>query len=291
MTPLDLFLAVAVQFLWGFGFVAAKPAVAHFPPLMLMGIMYLVTLVCLPHKLLRVRTPFLPLLLIATFVATVQGALIFSSLAALPASTSILLLQTQVPFSVLFSWMLSGERPSLVRMIGIVVAFSGVVIVAGAPSGVTSWWPAIMVTLGSASWSFGQAAAHRYSRDAGMTLTVGISAMAILQVAVLSAVMEHGQLTAVLTATPRIWALVAVFSLGGFVLAYAIWYGLLRRYRVDQVIPFGLLMPVAGVLGSFVFLDEPISTSEVVGGIIILAGLAIVVGLKAPAARAAVQTR
>ena len=288
MTPVDLFLAVAVQFLWGFGFVAAKPAVGHFPPLMLMGMMYLVTLACFPHRLTRIRTPFLPLLLIATFVATVQGALIFTGLNALPASISILLLQTQVPFSVFFAWLLAGERPSLVRILGILLAFLGVAIVAGAPSGATSWWPAIMVTFGSASWSFGQAAARRYSRDDGMTLTVAISAMAIPQVAVVSALTEHGQWAAIVTATPQTWVIFAVFSLGGFVLAYAIWYGLLRRYRVDQVIPFGLLMPILGVLGGSLFLGEAISVSEAVGGIIILAGLAIVVGLRAPQARPAV---
>ena len=282
MTPADIGLSVAVQFLWGFGFVAAKPALDHFPPVMLMGMMYVLTCLCFPRRIARIRTPLLSLLLVTTFVATVQGVLIFNALALLPASISILLLQTQVPFAVLFAWLLAGERPNLVRLLGILVAFVGVAVVAGAPSGAASWWPAIMLTAGSASWSFGQAAAHRYSRDAGMTLTVGISAMAILQVAVLSAVMEHGQLTAVLTATPRIWALVAVFSLGGFVLAYAIWYGLLRRYRVDQVTPISLLMPVVGVLAGVLMLGEKVTMNELAGGGVVMVGLAVVVFAKGP---------
>ena len=37
------------------------------------------------------------------------------------------------------------------------------------------------------------------------------------------------------------------FSLGGFVVAYTIWYGLLRRHPMDRVVPFMLLMPVIGV--------------------------------------------
>jgi len=283
MTPADIGRSVAVQFLWGFGFVAAKPALDHFPPLMLMGMMYVLTCLCFPRRLARIRTPRLPLLLVTTFVATVQGILIFNALAQLPASISILLLQTQVPFAVLFAWLLAGERPNLVRLLGILVAFAGVVVVAGAPSGATSWWPAIMMTAGSASWSFGQAAARRFGRDDGMTLTTGISAMAIPQVAVLSALTEHGQLAALTSATPYQWAQVLVFALGGFVLAYSIWYGLLSRYRVDQVTPFGLLMPPIGALGGFLYLGERLSLIELLGGGVILAGLAIVIWGKTPA--------
>jgi O-acetylserine/cysteine efflux transporter len=278
MTPADIGLSVAVQFLWGFGFVAAKPTLDHFPPLMLMGMMYVLTCLCFPLRLTRIRTPFLPLLLVTTFVTTVQGGLIFNALTLLPASISILLLQTQVPFAVLFAWLLAGERPNLVRFLGIVLAFAGVAVVAGAPSGTTSWWP-----VGSASWSFGQAAARRFGRDDGMTLTTGISAMAIPQVAILSALTEHGQIAALASATPYQWAQFLVFALGGFVLAYSIWYGLLSRYRVDQVTPFGLLMPPIGALGGFLYLGERASVTEILGGAVILAGLAIVIWGKTPA--------
>ena len=283
MTPADIGLSVAVQFLWGFGFVAAKPALDHFPPVMLMGMMYVLTCLCFPRRIARIRTPLLSLLLVTTFVATVQGVLIFNALALLPASISILLLQTQAPFAVLFAWLLAGERPNLVRLLGILVAFVGVAVVAGAPSGAASWWPAIMLTAGSASWSFGQAAARRFGRDNGMTLTTGISAMAIPQVAILSALTEHGQIAALTSATPYQWAQVLVFSLGGFVLAYSIWYGLLSRYRVDQVTPFGLLMPPIGAVGGFLYLGEKISLVELLGAAVILAGLAIVIWGKTPA--------
>lgn len=283
MTPADIGLSVAVQFLWGFGFVAAKPALDHFPPVMLMGMMYVLTCLCFPRRIARIRTPLLSLLLVTTFVATVQGVLIFNALALLPASISILLLQTQAPFAVLFAWLLAGERPNLVRLLGILVAFVGVAVVAGAPSGAASWWPAIMLTAGSASWSFGQAAARRFGRDNGMTLTTGISAMAIPQVAILSALTEHGQIAALASATPYQWAQVLVFSLGGFVLAYSIWYGLLSRYRVDQVTPFGLLMPPIGAVGGFLYLGEKISLVELLGAAVILAGLAIVIWGKTPA--------
>ncbi|MET2831137.1 DMT family transporter [Mesorhizobium shangrilense] len=80
----------------------------------------------------------------------------------------------------------------------------------------------------------------------------------------------------------RHWAAIAVLALGGFVAAYTIWYGLLRRYRIDQVAPFALLMPIIGVLIAFLFLNERPSPSVPAGGAVILIGLGLVV--RAPTA-------
>ena len=69
----------------------------------------------------------------------------------------------------------------------------------------------------------------------------------------------------------------AILALGGFVAAYSIWYGLLRRHRVDQIAPFILLMPIFGVLTAHALLGEAVTPPVVAGGMIILAGLAFVV--------------
>lgn len=64
--------------------------------------------------------------------------------------------------------------------------------------------------------------------------------------------------------------------MGGYVGAYTIWYGLLRRYRVDQVTPFILLMPIFGVVFAAALLGERLSWSLLGGGAVVLAGLFVV---------------
>src|SRR3954468_18882966 len=76
----DLLLALATPVLWGVGFALAKPAVAHFPPLLLMAIAYLVTLLALRPGAGPIRTPWRSLALIAALGATIQGGLIFGGL-------------------------------------------------------------------------------------------------------------------------------------------------------------------------------------------------------------------
>jgi O-acetylserine/cysteine efflux transporter len=150
MKPTDIALALMVPVLWGFGFTLAKPAVAHFPPLLLMAMTYAVTALCLSRRIRTIRTPFATMAALALVVATVQAGFIFYGLAQLPASTAVLILQSSVPFSVLFAWPMAGERPTPMRLVGIALSFVGVVIIVGAPEEASSWVPALMVMVGAA---------------------------------------------------------------------------------------------------------------------------------------------
>jgi O-acetylserine/cysteine efflux transporter len=280
MKPADIALAVTVPVLWGVAFTLAKPAVAHFPPLLMMAMTYVVTGLCLFHRLPKLKTPFWTMVGLTLFVATIQAGLLLHGLLGLPVSTAVLLLQLQAPFAVLFAWPLAGERPTPLRLLGTALSFVGVVIVVGAPSDDIPWIPALMVTSSGASWALGQVAARRFARDDGVTLTVGIALYALPQVLLVSALVEHGQWTSIVTASLLDWATFAAFALFGFVLAYCIWYGLLRRYRVEQVTPFSLLMPAVGVLAGVLLLGEKISAGELAGGAVIMVGLAVVVFAK-----------
>jgi O-acetylserine/cysteine efflux transporter len=282
MKPTDIALALTVPVLWGFGFTLAKPAVAHFPPLLLMAMTYAVTGLCLCRRIREVKTPMATVAVLALFVATIQGGLLFYGLAQLPASTAVLILQSSVPFSVLFAWALAGEKPTPMRLLGMGLSFVGIVIIVGGPEEASSWVPALLVVAGAATWALGQAAARRFGRDDGATLTAGIALHALPQVLLGSALLEHGQWASILSATPRQWAAFAAFALFGFVLAYGIWYGLLRRYRVDQVMPFSLLMPVVGVLSGMLLLGEKVTLSQLAGGAVVMAGLAVVIFTRGP---------
>ena len=281
----DVLLAVLDQLLWGVGFALAKPAVAHFPPLVMMSLAYLVTaLLLVPSSWRRITTPWPWLALIALLAATLQGWLIFTGLRELPASTATLLIQLQVPFAVLGAWLLGRGRPDFRRLAGIAVAFAGLLLVAGAPAA-SSGWPALLVILGAFSWAAGQVVMQLAARDGGRVLTAGIAICALPQLVLASALLEHGQIASLLTASPGQWAAVLTFSLGGFVLAYTIWYSLLRRHPMDRVVPFMLLMPVIGVAFSAAAFGERPAPQELAGGAVILAGLALVVlrGSPAPA--------
>jgi len=275
MTPRSFALACLPPTLWALCYVFAKPALVHFPPLFMVALAYAISAAILLPKTLASVTPWWAMFAIAAFGGSVQSSLIFWGLKGLPASTAILVVQSQVPFAILCAWVLCGERPSLRRMLGVGIVLCGIVLVAGAPEAIGAPWPLASVLLGTLSWGVSQAMIRMLGRDDGPTTIGALTAYAAPQLLVASLLFESGQVEALRSATLAVWIAVLVLAIGGYVVAYSIWYALMKIYRVDQVTPFALLMPVVGVLAGALLLSERLSTSALVGGLIVLAGLMI----------------
>jgi O-acetylserine/cysteine efflux transporter len=258
--------------------------------MLMMVMIYAATSALLLRRRSRPRTPLWALLLIGACGGAVQSILIFSGLARLPASTAVLVVQAQVPFAVLCAWFIGRERLSAARLAGIAIAIGGVALIAGAPEAVDNYPSLVMVVVGGLFWAVAQALTRAYGRDDGPTTTAMIGLVSAPLALIGSLLFESGQLEALQTATPAHWGALALVFLLGYVLAYSAWYQVLGRYRVDQVTPFILLMPIAGVITGAVALGETLAMRVLVGGGVILLGLWIVVRVApSPTAVAAVE--
>jgi O-acetylserine/cysteine efflux transporter len=273
MTPRSFALACLPPTLWALCYVLAKPAIAHFPPLFMVALAYAASAVILSRKTFKSRTPRWAMFSIAAFGGSIQSGLMFWGLKGLPASTAVLVVQAQVPFAILCAWTLCGERPQVRKLLGVGIVFAGIVLVAGAPEAIGSLWPLAAVLLGTLSWGVSQAMIRLLGRDDGPTTIGALTAYAAPQMFALSFLFERGQIEALRSASPTVWIAVLVLAIGGYVVAYSIWYALMKVYRVDQVTPFALLMPVVGVLAGALLLSERLSTSSFGGGAIVLGGL------------------
>jgi len=164
------------------------------------------------------------------------------------------------------------------RLGGIALSLAGVALVVGVPGSVGQIRGLLLIVLGTLCWGIAQGIIRATSQDSGSQLMGTMSAIAASQMLAMSFVLETGQRQALINADVFDWIAIVVLALGGFVAAYTIWYGLLRRYRIDQA---AQLMPIIGVVIAFFFLNERPSPSVLAGGGVILVGLALVV--RAPA--------
>jgi O-acetylserine/cysteine efflux transporter len=283
MRPSDVILAVTPPLMWGVAFVLAKPATAHFPPIFMMAMAYGVCAVPMIPTLRGLKTPAWAVLAVGALGGAVQSSLLFLGLRDLPASTTVVVLQSQVPMAVVLAALIGDERLSLRRLVGIAVAIGGIVVIAGEPEAVGSWFAFALVILGSLSWAVAQALIRVVGRDRGSVTTASIALVSSPLCLLGSLVLESGQLRSIGDAGILAWASLASLVLFGLSIPYFIWYGLLRRFRVDQVMPFVLLMPVAGVAAGAAILGEPLAPSLLLGGALVVAGLALV--LLTPAAK------
>ncbi|MCW9049077.1 MAG: EamA family transporter, partial [Deltaproteobacteria bacterium] len=99
---------------------------------------------------------------------------------------------------------------------------------------------------------------------------------ASVQLICMSFFFEDGQWEALQTASWKAWSSLAYIVLMASIVGYGLWYYLVGKYDVNRVVPFTLLVPVAGVLGGVFMLGEELTLAKVLGGAVILAGVAMI---------------
>lgn len=281
MTPRDAALAFAVTATWGGGLTLAKSTMERFPPVFLMAVSLAVTAAIIALASRRSpKTSHMRAALIALFAITLQSALIFKGLSGLRASTGGLLSQVQVPMALFAAWLLHTEPFDARKLVPVLISFVGVAIIIGLPAEPPPLVPTLTMLGGTACWGLGQAMIARFGQDEdGMVLLKRTSLHGAIQLSVLTALFESGQIEAMRLADWADWAGLAFIAVVAFALAYVIWYGLLRRNPVSAVAPFIMVIPVATLVTAILFLGERPGPIMLAGGALVLFGVALSSGI------------
>jgi O-acetylserine/cysteine efflux transporter len=263
--------------LWGLGFVFAKGAINHFPPILLMAFRFSLTaLVLVWFTPLPVRK-FFQLFKIAIVAAAIQYSLTFTGVKGLEAGLASIIVQLEVPFLVILGALLLREKPGYKKWIGIAISFVGVAIMSQQDELSGSFISIALVLSGCFAWALGQVMIRKLKDVSGMQVTAWIAVFAAPQLFFMSAIFENGQLEAIKTANPLVWWTVLYLGLIMTCLGYYFWNTLIRHHDVSKVAPFLLLLPVFSVLGGNVFLGEAITLEKFYGGATILLGIGVIV--------------
>jgi O-acetylserine/cysteine efflux transporter len=273
-----ILIALLVPLTWGFGFTFAKAGLGHFPPLLLMGLRFCLAGLVLVWFVPIPRGYLWRLGWIAFVAATVQYGLTFSGLARMAATPAVLLVQSEVIFGVMLAALMLREIPDRRQIAGIVMALVGVVVILGAPALSGQFVGAALVLAGALVWAFGQVLIRQLDGTlTGFQLTAWLGVMAGPQMLLASVVIDGNPLPALHAAPAMAWATVLYLGLVMTVLGYSAWYYILARYPVPVVMPVLLLLPVAAIAGAVVMLGEVPDPRVLVGGGVVIAGVAIVV--------------
>jgi len=281
--PIDILLALCVPILWGLGFTLAKVAFVYvdFPPILLMAFRFTVTALALVWF---VRPPWglmHRIFWISVISATIQYSLTFTGLDGIDASLAVIVVQLEAPFLALFAVVFLREHLGWRRAIGMAMAFAGVMLIAGQPDVQGELLSVLLVAGGACVWAGGQIMIKGLGgKVSGFTLIAWVAVFAAPQLFLSSWLFEDGQWQAIQNAGWIGWGVVIYMGLIMTALGYAIWYRLLGLYNVNQVMPFLLLLPVMSIAGSMLLLGERLSQMEVLGSIVVIAGVAIITTYK-----------
>ena len=282
MTIKDTLIASLVPIFLGFGFVIAKPAMDDFPPILLMGLRFTFAASILIWWF-PIPKGYLVKIFIASLVAnTIQYSVTYSGLNLIDASAAVLLVQTEVPFGVLFAYFMLKEKPTIRSLIGIFIAFIGVYILTGSPSLDGKFIGIFLTILGSGIWALGQVLVKPLSKELNpLTLVAWLALFSGPILILLSNIFDGNSIIYIKSANMDSW--IIVIYLGFFMqpITYGCFYYVLKNNPLYKVLPIVTMgIPLTGLLAAIFLLKESPTTELYLGGSIILLGVILIVYTK-----------
>ena len=278
----DTIIASLVPIFLGFGFVIAKPAFESFPPILLMGIRFIFAASLLIWWF-PIPKGFLKRIFIASFIAnTLQYSITYTGLNLIDASAAVLLVQTEVPFGVIFAYFMLKEIPTIRALVGISVAFVGVYILTGSPNLDGKFIGIALTILGSAIWALGQVIVKPLSKEINPLALVAWLAFFSGPILIgISNILEGNSLNYLTNASINHW-MIAIYI--GFIMqpiTYGCFYYVLKNNPLYKVLPIVTMgIPPTGLLAAIFILGEKPTVELFIGGSVIIVGVIMILYTK-----------
>lgn len=279
MPTRHLLLALLVVVIWGFNFIFIKLSLDELSPLFLCALRFF--LAAFPAVLfIKPRSAsFKMIILYGLLMFGLQFSLMFLGIkAGMTPGLASILVQVQIFFSMFFVAIFLNEKPTLVQIIGALVSFIGISIIALHFDSHTVSVAGFLLIIGAAAaWGLGNLVTKKMIRVNMIELVVWGSFVACFPLLILSLIFE-GPDNIKYSIQHISW--LGIISILYIVYAstwigYGVWSHLISRYPVATIVPFTLLVPIFGMLSSAFILNEPLDTWKIVAGMLVLAGLCI----------------
>ena len=275
----DTFLASLVPILLGFGFVIAKPAMEYFPPMLLMGLRFIFAASILIWWFPIPRGFLKKIFFVSLIANTLQYSITYTGLSMIDASAAVLLVQMEVPFGVIFAYLILKEKPTIRSIIGISIALIGVYILTGTPNLDGKFIGATLVFTGAGIWALGQVLVKPLSKEINpLALVAWLALFSGPILITFSAIFDGNTINYFKTASLESW-IIAIYL--GFIMqpiSYGCFYYVLKNNPLYKVLPIVTMgIPPTGLLAAIFILGEEPTKELFIGGAIILLGVVMIV--------------
>lgn len=300
-TRLRIVLAfAAVYLIWGSTYLAIKVAVDTMPALLMAGTRFIVAgatlwFIAPGDKSARpTRKDWLWAAILGALMLLGGNGLVTIAENKMPSGIAALLITSVPLWMVLADWILGGGRPKLLAVIGILVGFGGVALLAGENGG----WEGGeadplyvgMVLFGSLCWAVGSILARKGPIKLPVLHAIALQMMAggILQIIVGTARGEWSGFDPWAMSTPSILAWLYLIFIGA-VVAYTAYGWLLTVQPPSMVSTYAFVNPIVAVFLGWLILQEPVGPRTLLAAPLIVGAVGLVMYSKARASRIAAR--
>ena len=189
------------------------------------------------------RRQWKPILAVSVTLGLIHFSLMFTGLRDLDASTAAISIQLQVPISSALAAMFLGDKLGWRRALGMVIAFAGVALIAGEPRLQGQYLAFALVLAATSMWAIANLQIKMMKDVDGLVLNAWVAGFGAPQLLAASLLLEEGQMAALAAADWRAAFSIFYQALFVVVIGYGGWYWLIKRYEVNQSMPFAGLGP------------------------------------------------
>ena len=282
----DWGLLILLSVLWGGGYFFAGVAVKELPPLTVVFVrVFLAAVALLPlfwyfgHSLPKSLSGWLPFLGMGLFNNVLPFGFVFAGQTQITVGLSSIINAMTPLFTVVVMAIFQEERLTAHRIIGVLMGVVGVAVLRGFDGLIDGNQTLGIALCMAGAVSYGFAALWGRKFLVGVppikSATCQLMCSALIMAVVASLIDQPWTLAAPSQGTVLSLVALAVF---GTAVAYIVFFKILVRAGASNVMVVTLLIPVTALALGNIFLGEPIQAKEIVGAIIIGAGLLFIDG-------------
>ncbi|MFT5259792.1 MAG: O-acetylserine/cysteine efflux transporter [Saprospiraceae bacterium] len=267
---------------WSVNYLAIRYGVNEFPVWIALSIRFAITAAILTPFFRLSKSQIIPVLWVMLVLAPGHFAFLFYALKLSESvSTISIVVQIAPAFSVLLAWVFLKDIPGVRRVLGLGIAFLGIIVLLYNPNFFDSW-PALVTGLLAAFFlGLYPILLKKIGKIHPLAIIAWSSAFALPITLLMSLINGEYVNFDINHVSSNAWMGVVYTAIGSSVISHGTWAWLVQRQSVSKLAPIMLCVPITVVLLSVIFLNETLTLRFLISAAIVLLGIFIITKSKA----------
>jgi len=279
----DIAALLLLASIWGGSFIFMRVAAPEFGIYVLVAIRtVLATCVLLPILMMtggvnQIFRYWFPIALVGLANTAVPFVLFNYSSLHLEAGVNAILNATAPMFGALVAWLWLGDKLTPTAIAGLALGFLGVTVISQQKlgEGNISFVPILTALLATTCYGIAASMMKRWLQGVRpLVVATGSQAMASIMLAPFAL----STLPATMPST-NAWLNAVALAILGTAIAYILYFKLIANVGPAKAISVAYMVPLFGIIWGVLFLQEHLSLQTIVGGVMILTGVALTTGV------------
>ncbi|WP_432474232.1 DMT family transporter [Amphritea sp. HPY] len=255
--------------IWGLNVVVMKIGVTDMAPLLFTGMRFvLLSLLLLPFVKIP-RTAIRQVIGLAMIMGVGHFCVLSIGLRYVDSVVAGLILLLGAPLSSLLAFIFLNERLRVLQMVAVCIAGLGAIVPTLLEGAVDIQAGALLILLCVLMWAIGNLKIRNLSNLPLLTLQFWIGFISA-PLCLLAYWLNPAEVSLAAQFTSNSMLSLVYVVCGSSILAYWLWYQLIKRHGINSVVNFVLLQPVVTMVAGYLILGELMSGLQLAGGAVTL---------------------